>query len=273
MRSLINFISYTLTYAKKSFGHPHMGWVERLRLFGVLMQLLVKAKYHPHRPVTQRGFGFTLYAPDPQLLLQLVLEIFVEGIYYFESEKAAPRIIDGGSNIGISVLYFKYLYPHAEILAIEPNPEAMVYLEKNIRENNLKGIRLIRAALWDQEGEETLYRAPSLLNASLIPYADREAFTVPTKKLSTYLRGNRIDLVKLDIEGAEEKVLSEIGNQGEIHNAKQYIIEFHPNASSPEGLEDLKQLLKGIGYTLQKSGSSSNLVNFLYKSPKFLPVY
>lgn len=245
------------------------------------MQLLIKSKYHADKPLTQRGFGFTLYAPDPQLLLQLVLEIFVEGIYYFESEKTAPQIIDGGANIGISVLYFKYLYPQAHIVAIEPNPAALVYLEQNIKENKLSQITLIPAALSAESGESDLYYSPriSLLNASLMYESEVETAKVCTHKLSDYLRGNQIDLVKLDIEGAEEEVVREISDQGEVHNAKQYIIEYHPSAADPSGRNLMESIFVGIGYTLsekpQKRGntSGSDILNFLYKAPKFRPIY
>lgn len=259
--------------------HPHFSWMERLSLFGVLMQLLVKSKYHPDKPITQRGFGFTISAPDPQLLLQLVLEIFVDGIYFFESEKAAPRIIDGGANIGISILYFKYLYPKAHIVAIEPNPAALVYLKKNISENKLTHITVIPGALAAESGEGNLHFSRSLLNASLIPQPEGETLTVRTHKLSEFLKGNQIDLVKLDIEGAEEEVIRETAHQGEIHNAKQYIIEYHPDSTNPEGLSFLNNLFGGIGYTpierqhRTKTKSAPYLINFRFKSPKFRPVY
>lgn len=245
------------------------------------MRLLVKSKYHADKPLTQRGFGFTLYAPDPQLLLQLVLEIFMEGIYYFESEKTAPQIIDGGANIGISVLYFKYLYPQAHIVAIEPNPAALVYLKKNISENKLSHITVISGALAAESGEGNLYFAPSrsLLNASLVPHPESETLSVHTHKLSEFLKSNQIDLVKLDIEGVEEAVIRETAHQGEIHNAKQYIIEYHSVPINPEGLFFLNNTFRGIGYTpierqyRMKTKSAPYLINFRFKSPKFRPVY
>jgi FkbM family methyltransferase len=281
LNSLKNFLAYAVSYAGKSVYHPHFGLMERLRLFGVLMQLLVKSKYHPDKPVTQRAFGFTLHAPDPQLLLQLMTELFAEGIYYFDCNKAAPRIIDGGANIGLSVLYFKYLYPDAHILAIEPNPAAMVYLKKNISENKLTHIIVISGALAAEEGEGILYIPPSLslLNASLIPPPHSETLKVRSQKLSAYLKGNPIDLVKLDIEGAEAEVIRETAEEGEIHNAKQYIIEYHPSAAFPEGLAYLKSIFLGIGYTpIDKHPhteikTTPYLLNFRYKSPKFRPVY
>jgi len=279
LKTLVNFCGYTAAYAGKSFSYRHYGLLGRFRLFQVLMQLLIKSKYRASEPVVQRGFGFILHAPDPQLLLQLVLEVFVEQSYYFQTDKAVPNIIDGGANIGISVLYFKHLYPNAHIVAIEPNPAALSYLEKNIVENNLKGIRIVPAALAAHEGVGNLYIRPSLLNASLIAAPEADSLQVTTQKLSTYLKGNRVDLVKLDIEGAEEEVIGEIAEQGEIHNARQYIIEYHPAADLPEGMANLKNLFMGIGYTMPENHpnrgnkTAPSLVNFLYKSPRFLPTY
>lgn len=42
-------------------------------------------------------------------------EIFIGREYYFETKSAAPRIVDCGSNIGMSVIYFKWIYPEAEL--------------------------------------------------------------------------------------------------------------------------------------------------------------
>src|SRR6516164_4426665 len=45
---------------------------------------------------------------------------FIQQIYHFESSSTNPLIIDGGSNIGMSILYFKRLYPNARIVGFEP---------------------------------------------------------------------------------------------------------------------------------------------------------
>ena len=50
-------------------------------------------------------------------------ETFVNAQYYFESDNDWPTIIDCGSNIGMSVLFFKRLYPQSKIIAFEPDPK------------------------------------------------------------------------------------------------------------------------------------------------------
>jgi hypothetical protein len=56
--------------------------------------------------------------------------IFEEEIYAFESEIEAPRIIDGGANIGLATLYWKRQYPEGQIMAFEPAPRAFESLKK-----------------------------------------------------------------------------------------------------------------------------------------------
>ena len=61
---------------------------------------------------------------------ELKKEIFSENCYYIELEKEDPYIIDLGAHIGMSVVYFKMLFPKAKILAFEPVPYNFEILKK-----------------------------------------------------------------------------------------------------------------------------------------------
>ena len=50
-------------------------------------------------------------------------DIFVRRIYHFESHRSDPLIIDCGSNIGLSILYFVSTYPSSRVIAFEPDPD------------------------------------------------------------------------------------------------------------------------------------------------------
>ena len=54
-------------------------------------------------------------------------DIFINRVYEFEASRPDPRIIDCGSNIGMSVLYFKHVYPEARIVGFEPDPTIMTF--------------------------------------------------------------------------------------------------------------------------------------------------
>ena len=69
---------------------------------------------------------------DKDELLHLKNEIFVHHCYYFETTVTNPKIIDAGAHIGLATLYFKKLFPFAEITAIEPQPISFKLLEQNV---------------------------------------------------------------------------------------------------------------------------------------------
>lgn len=78
---------------------------------------------------------------------------FVRRIYHFDAARPDPRIIDGGGNIGMSVLYFKRVYPGARITCFEPDPAIFAMLEENLARNGLNDVRLIKAGLGGEAGE------------------------------------------------------------------------------------------------------------------------
>ena len=84
-------------------------------------------------------------------------EIFYLNEYGFAANTTAPLIIDCGAHIGISTLYFKKLYPQAKVIAFEPNPETFKLLELNVRQNNLRNVELVNAAVSDSTEEIDFY--------------------------------------------------------------------------------------------------------------------
>ena len=77
-------------------------------------------------------------------------DIFILKSYSFRSKSRKPFIIDCGSHIGISVLYFKHIYPDAQVLSFEANPTVFKLLQKNIEQNHAQGVRLIHAAVGEK---------------------------------------------------------------------------------------------------------------------------
>src|SRR4051794_24416776 len=93
--------------------------------------------------------GHRIAVNDPPNVRVLCHDLFDNHIYGFRSEESAPRILDLGGNIGMSVIYFKDLYPAATIVALEPDPAIFPYLEENLRLNGLEGVELLQAAVAD----------------------------------------------------------------------------------------------------------------------------
>ena len=175
-------------------------------------------------------------------------EIFVDHIYYFESENPDPLIIDAGAHIGLATLYFKHLFPAARIIAIEPNPTSFKLLEQNVWENNLSDVKCIHGALIDDDRENiTLFQDVKkewLMTTSIHEGAwsgdqKTEPIVVPALKLAQLIT-EPVELLKMDIEGSELKVLR--GARHSLDVVKNLRLEFHSTA--PKSLKELLTVLQ-----------------------------
>lgn len=161
-------------------------------------------------------------------------EVIQDEPYKFIAQNDEPFIVDAGSNIGISTLYFKQLYPKAKILCFEADPAIFSYLKKNVIENNLQDITLVNAALAATAGQINFYgqvqvdqpdaRGNSIIEAWGMQRMTSSKIQVAAHTLSSYINQS-VDFLKLDIEGAEQQVLCELGDK--LNLIKQIALEVH----------------------------------------------
>ncbi|MDD3474874.1 MAG: FkbM family methyltransferase [Candidatus Dojkabacteria bacterium] len=161
-------------------------------------------------------------------------EIFTNNSYYFESDNPTPYIIDIGTYIGISVLYFKDLYPNSKILCFEPNPMAIDLLKENILINNIQNVDIHDSAILIKDGIKDLYIDNTNLDRFSIGSFNKNCWngsistqkiTVNTENLTKYIKTS-VDLLKMDVEGSEQEILGSI--KKDFGNIKNIIFEYHP---------------------------------------------
>lgn len=187
-------------------------------------------------------------------------EIFSEQIYHFESDGPQPIIIDVGAHIGLATLYFKSIYPEAKVTCFEPVPENFKLLEQNVYENGLFNVECVNGAITPQnltrdetKNKITLHIDPSpkdkwYSSASIHPQAwngqqPTQPIQVKAYSLLPWLN-KPIDLLKMDIEGAEWQILPNI--KSKLHLIKQLIIECHP--TKKQTTNSLASLLNQANY-------------------------
>jgi FkbM family methyltransferase len=136
--------------------------------------------------------------------------IFVRQNYRFPIDINPTLIIDGGAYVGYSSIYFSLKYPQAKIIAVEPNDSNFEILEKNTR--NFPNIQRIKAGLWYKNAPLKLrdvgtghwgYRTEDVEEG-----ADSDLQGVTVKRLLDDSGFDRIDVLKLDIEGAEKEIFA-----------------------------------------------------------------
>lgn len=192
-------------------------------------------------------FGEPIWYSDSMGFLHSVEEIFIQEVYRFTAPTTAPRIIDAGANVGLSVLYFKKLYPEAHIIAFEPDQAIFKLLEQNISIRKLNDVELKNAAVWTEDGFLTFYSEGSLAGSTEVDIMKaNEKQTVKAERLRKYLADTRIDFLKMDIEGAENKVVFDI--QSELNNVDKLFIEYHSIVGKEQMLGEMLVVLKTAGF-------------------------
>lgn len=179
----------------------------------------------------------------PYEVLHTYKELFEDEIYKFAASTSSPLIIDCGANIGLSVLYFKNLYPGTIVFAFEPDPANFALLEQNVAKNNLSNVSCRQEAVWI--ANETLSFASDGTQASQITKdgQQKNAVQVAAIRLADVLKDNKVDFLKIDIEGAELDVLQDC--EPYLQNVENLFVEYHGKTSETEKLFQLVQLLKG----------------------------
>ena len=211
------------------------------------------------RLTRERLLGFRVETFDYETLHFLFREIFVRGEYWFAGATDRPLIFDCGANIGIATLFFKWLYPDSEVHAFEPDRATFGLLRRNVGANRLDGVHLHNVALTSAAGAVEFFvsaaRDGSLL-MSLDPQragaGDRKRTVVDGAPLSAFINGKPVDLLKLDVEGAEGAVIEDLVATGAIGRVKQLVVEYHHHVDREKArLGDFLSALKNAGFEYQ----------------------
>lgn len=171
----------------------------------------------------------------------------------FYSTKEDPIIIDCGSNIGVSVMRYKNLYPRSRIIAFEPDASLCEVLRRNVKYNELTDVTVIQAAIWTKDGEISFTPAKNgNSEAGQISILSNIKHNDNTMKIKTEWLGKfldqPIDFVKLDVEGAELEVLKSCRHL--LLNVKQMAIEVHHQVDRVEFLSDILQILASAKFNV-----------------------
>ncbi|WP_461088716.1 FkbM family methyltransferase [Spirosoma gilvum] len=242
---------FTYLSAKSHFNRP----IDKLYIFITLLVLWFKKIFErkDNKIKSHNIFGFKVYGFSYEAIGFLFQEVFVEGDYFFEHSNNSPQIIDCGANIGMSILYFKKLYPKCKIIAFEPNPFTFELLCKNMTENNLTDVSLYNVALANNVEPLDFYLSDDLgtLHGSLFTGRGGEKkYTVQTARLSSFIT-DEIDVVKIDVEGAESQILADLQANRKLPLPSKYLLEYHHlmNKSDIPHLSDFLKPFEETGYS------------------------
>ena len=212
-----------LYYHYSRFGWRGLGTVGRQRIFGGTHYFDVTHADARHPLRLRVG---TSDVPTYQ-------QVFLEHEYEFVALRQPAVIVDAGANVGFASILFATRYPDARIIAIEPESANFELLVENTRP--YANIETIQAALWKESGEIDLLDAGFGNWGFMTGDADRDpqpgvaavsrirALTIDELMRDYNIRS--IDILKIDIEGAEREVFQTAA--GWIEYVQAMIVELH----------------------------------------------
>ena len=176
-------------------------------------------------------------------------DIFVKRTLAFTSATPSPRILDCGANVGLASLFFRRLYPDARITAFEADPAVFAMLDANLRANGAGSVEARQVALWTSTGTVTFQceGSDSGMISSLPGAVAGRAQTVPSLRLRDVLEEGPVDLLKLDIEGAEDIVLADC--EPALQGVKAIVMDLHEFDPRVRQAPRVLELLSRAGFS------------------------
>lgn len=185
-----------------------------------------------------------------------------------QTVKEGDTVVDLGANIGyFTLLAAKLVGEKGKVFAFEPEPKNYNYLLKNIAINNYKNVVALQKAVSDKNGKTKLYicdydsghhtiNRPGGLEAySRGREIKIEEIDIETIRLDEFFKGKEelIDVIKMDVEGAEALVLAGMDNILKKNKKLRIFTEFFPllikkMESSPS--EFLRKLIEDYGFSI-----------------------
>lgn len=178
--------------------------VSRLRGSPVDVEALgARMRVYPYSNICDKRMLFNPQTFDPHELA-LLRERLSRGFVF----------IDIGANIGAYSLFVaSQAGGSARVLAVEPQPRMFDRLVQNIRLNAFANIKALDLAIADKDGEVTLFldaRNSGESSVKIVPFETANQIRVRSRTLLGLIRDeglDRVDAVKLDVEGAEDLIL------------------------------------------------------------------
>ena len=180
--------------------------------------------------------------------IQGIREVWFDQNYRLPFDLKIDRVVDLGANIGLTSLYLAKTYGVRSIVAVEPNPANAILTRRNLAQNGVTA-HVIEAAVGPQDGFAHFSDAIDS-NLGAVSNEGRAVRMISIPTLCSEEGIGTIDLLKMDIEGGEQALLS--GGIEWLINIRTIIAEFHPDRVDYPGLTER---IENEGFTWIRAGS------------------
>jgi FkbM family methyltransferase len=239
-----------------------------LPLGGALTYLFAKLRSsrHPARPIRIAvGRGLHISLRDGRTDLAIFEQVMLLGDLKGEKYSTAPEyILDAGAHIGCSSIYYALKYPGARIVAIEAEGANFRQLCLNV--GKIPAIRPVHAAVFHQSGQVVVtnpgdqpweFRVGAPTSATPAGNSLIRAMTIG--ELIQFSGFPRLDILKLDIEGAEREVF-ENDAPSWLRLVRRMTVELHDRVK-PGCTQSFEKAVSDIPHRLIKTLNNTVWIN------------
>jgi FkbM family methyltransferase len=187
-------------------------------------------------------------------------EIFIRHVYRSVCDLCLsnePNILDLGANVGLSARFWKMVFPNAFIMAVEPDSENITMCRKNMKGHESR-FALLEACAGGVRRRTYLDRSEGEWGIKMRETGQDGEVSVDVLTVADILQGSdfkgEIDLLKCDIEGAEQEVFAKCSTW--IYRVRNLLIEIHGGYSADGLLRDLAA--NGAFFETEELGSGAS---------------
>ena len=214
---------------------------------------------------SEKILDWTVTSSDqPEDIDFLFHEMFVQRPYdMLDASKYGPghqpTFFDCGANIGFATGFFKMKFPDARVVAFEPDPQTFANLKANVTNNGWANVELHQVGLGAEDTVGALEDTERSWNSQVQRVVEAGPDTAPertieVRRLSQFIGDSDVDLMKIDIEGAELGVLRELDEAGKLKQVQALAAEYHHYTDKPDSASRLTEflgLLERNGFSVQ----------------------
>ena len=171
---------------------------------------------------------------------------------------ASPCVLDLGANIGSFALRMFLRCPRAQVTSVEAAHDTFQILEANKRANASLSWEILNNGVWREDGPLTLMRRGISVSHRVVEGAGDDAVQgISLKTLLGRIGWDRVDLIKMDIEGGEEAVVPAALDA--LRRTRVLIIEIHTDRIDPAPILSALRSVYAFHWQLNDRKSSKPL--------------
>jgi FkbM family methyltransferase len=245
------------------FVFLHFKKIGILATFSYFLQRIIKAKNHLIA-LRLKGLSHTIYLRNKTYDVHIFYQIFINEDLFLNYEEDISMILDCGANIGLATLYYQKKFHNPRIIAIEPENENYNLLVKNTQK--YLNIHVLKNGVFDADCDLNVVdigEGEASYRLMRIPIGGKIIQKILCRSINSLMKEfklNKIDILKMDIEGCEKECLLS-PNIEWFNETKYFLLEIHE--SIHPGLTKQIFDLIPISSTTSKNGEYTVIKNKL----------